>query len=179
MPNVHTLVLYIENRYPVDGSQHRLLLALYSALPNLTTLHLLKLDTTSSLQHTLSLTQYAPQSRIPTLRHLGIQRGFFRTVQEVIGTVRTQKDVLRSIEIRRTCIPSVVDLLAVLQRELPCLENVEFEENTVGPWDDVWFRWADGEYDRGRHAREMVEEKGVRQTLDEMIAGLRLVRPRS
>ncbi|KAF4541549.1 Cytochrome p450 protein [Lasiodiplodia theobromae] len=111
---------------------------------------------------------------MPTLRHLGIQRSCFNTVQEVIDTVRTQKDVLRSIEIRRTCIPSVVDLLAVLQRELPCLENVEFEENTVGPWDDVWFRWADGEYDRGRHAREMVEEKGVRQTLDEMIAGLRL-----
>lgn len=160
-----------------DDAQHNLLPALYSALPSLTTLQLLQVDTrTRGRSHqTLSLTQYAPWSRMPNLRSLSIWYGYFNTVHEVIDTLRMQKDVLRSIEICQTRLPNVVDLLAALQHELPHLEKVVFEYNTEKrTCRDVWFYWADGEHDRGEHAREMVEGKGIRETLGEMIAGYHL-----
>lgn len=123
-----------------------------------------------------TLAQYVPRpSAPPHLRCLGIKNCALGPIQEVIDTVRTYRDTLRSIEICKTQILRAVDLLRVLQLELPHLENIVFEDNTENALTYIWFRWADGKDDGGHHAQRMVEEKGVGQTLREMIAGFHLI----
>ncbi|KAK0609193.1 hypothetical protein DIS24_g12411 [Lasiodiplodia hormozganensis] len=183
MPNVHTLVLHIGSIYPygiclgslLDVDQHRSLPALYSALPNLTTLQLRRVDVGEARSSDYSVRSLVPLALLsikPSLRCLGIGDSYFESLQEAIDLVRMHKGYLRSVEIRRTFGNGWVGLLRVLQHELPFLENVVFEDNEMVQGDRMRIEWSDGTCDNGQHAREIIREKGVKRTLGEMIAGL-------